>query len=352
MKTFINRSRSAREPKRPIRKNAAEGKPVSVMKDIVFKAMFTMDTDDSREALRSLLSACIHREVSAAQVINNDVAVAHLGAKAIRLDVNVIFNDGEAANLEMQVSKTADNLKNRAALSATMLLAGQSRKGHPYREIKRVYQIFFLDCTLYPRSDKLPRRYSFLEEKEHDRLTEMVEIILYEMPKLKRKVRSILAGKAGTEPLSEEEKWCMYMKYRHIKRAQPLIEELCRKEEGIMRAEKALLKVDPDYVKYIQNMNILKNKMDRAQRIYDIKQAAQAEGLAEGRQEGLAEGRQEGLAEGRQEGLAEGLAKGLAEGKLEIARNALSEGATLEFVQKITGLPADAIRNIQLTVSS
>ena len=306
MKTF-NRSRTARQLKRPVKEKAAESKPLSVMKDAVFKAMLTMDTDDSREALKSLLSACVRREVSAAQVVNNDAVVAHLGAKALRLDVNVVFNDGEAANLEMQVGKTDDDLRNRATLSATMLLAAQSRKGRPYREIKRVYQIFFLNCNLYPHSDKLPRRYSFFEEEEHDRLTEMVEIILYEMPKLERKIRAYLAGKTGSKSLSEEEKWCIYMKYRHIKRAQPLIRELCRKEEGIMHAERTLVKIDRDYINYIGKMNILKNEMDLAQRIYNIEQKAQTKE------------------------------------KLKIARNALSKGLSLELVQDITGLSNETI---------
>jgi len=43
-------------------------------------------------------------------------------------------------------------------------------------------------------------------------------------------------------------------------------------------------------------------------------------------------------------GKAEGEAKGKAEGKAEIARNALAEGASVEFVQKITGLDLEAIK--------
>jgi hypothetical protein len=43
----------------------------------------------------------------------------------------------------------------------------------------------------------------------------------------------------------------------------------------------------------------------------------------------------------------EGWEGGRGERDMEIARNALTEGATFEFVQKITGLSADAIRNIQ-----
>jgi predicted transposase/invertase (TIGR01784 family) len=111
----------------------------------------------------------------------------------------------------------------------------------------------------------------------------------------------------------------MYMKYRHIKRAQPLIRELCRKEKGIMRAEKTVIKIDSDYIKYIHNMNILKNSMDRAQRIYNIEQKAQAKGLAEGQ----------------------------TKEKLEIARKMKNAGRPLSEIEEFTGLSADAIRDIQ-----
>ena len=46
-----------------------------------------------------------------------------------------------------------------AEFYTSALLAGQQIKGKPYRDIKRVYQIFFLNCVLFPQSNKLPRRY-------------------------------------------------------------------------------------------------------------------------------------------------------------------------------------------------
>jgi len=318
MKTLFKRSRSDRELKaeirRLLRKNAEEGKPFSLMEDGVFKAMLASDNDDSRKALRSLLSACIRREVLSARVINNEINPAHLDAKTVRLDVNVTFNDGESADLEMQLGKSDDDLKVRSAYYTAMLMAGQSKKGKPYSEIKRVYQIFFLNCILFPDSDKLPRRYSYREEAEHDRLTEATEIIFYEMPKLEQKVKDYLAGKSGTKPLPEDEKWCIFMKYREEELAGPLIEELRQKEEGIMHAEKALTKIDRDYVKYIRNMNILKNKMDRAQRIYNLQKEARAEGLAEG--------------------------------KLEIARKMKNAGKPLSEIAEFTGLSFETIEKL------
>ena len=317
MKTLFNRSRSERELKRLVKETAAEGKPLSVMNDAVFKAMLTADSDDSREALRSLLSACTRRQISKVQVTRNDLVPAHLDGKAVRLDVNVTFNDGEAANLEMQMGASKDDLRDRAVFYTAMMQASQSGRGRRYREIKRVYQIFFVNDDLYPRSGKLPRRYSYFEEEEHDRLTDMTEILLYELPKLAKKAENILAGKAGAlepgvqEPLSEEEKWCIYMKYRDDERAQALIEELCRKEEGIMRAERAVQGISRDYVRAIRRMNIIKNEMDRNQRSYD-----------------------EGRAEGRAEGYAE---------KLEIARKMKEAGDPIEKIHAITGLSFEAL---------
>jgi predicted transposase/invertase (TIGR01784 family) len=276
MKTFFKRSRSDRELKRLLRKNAAEGKPLSIMDDAVFKAMLSADNDDSREALRSLLSACTRRKVATVQITRNDLVPAHMEAKSARLDVNVTFNDGEAANLEMQMKKSEDNLKDRAAFYTAMLQTSQPGRGRRYREIKRVYQIFFLNCELFPDSEKLSRRYSYREEEEHDRLTEATEIIFYELPKLEKKMQKILAGTIDMSLLPEDEKWCMYMKYRHEEQTSELIEQLCQKEEGIMRAERATYWVSRDYEKAIRRMNIIKNEMDLNERSYNEGQTEKA----------------------------------------------------------------------------
>ena len=64
----------------------------------------------------------------------------------------------------------------------------------------------------------------------------------------------------------------------------------------------------------------------------------------EGREEGLLMGREKGLLEGREEGIAEGREEGLLEGREDAARKALAEGASVEFVQRITGLDIEQIK--------
>jgi len=48
----------------------------------------------------------------------------------------------------------------------------------------------------------------------------------------------------------------------------------------------------------------------------------------------------------KNEGLAEGLEKGQKERALAIARNLLTDGAAPEYVQKITGLSLEEIKEI------
>ena len=57
----------------------------------------------------------------------------------------------------------------------------------------------------------------------------------------------------------------------------------------------------------------------------------------EGWEEGIEKGRKEGIEKGREEGRKE---------KLEIARNLLVEGLSYDFIQKITGLDIETIKNL------
>ena len=52
-----------------------------------------------------------------------------------------------------------------------------------------------------------------------------------------------------------------------------------------------------------------------------------------------------GEARGEEKGREEGRTEGRVEGRAEVARNALAQGASPEFVQKITGLDIEMINS-------
>jgi len=222
----------------------------------------------------------------------------------------------------MQIEKSSDDLTTRAALYAAMLLSAQSRKGNPYKEIKRVYQIFFLNCILFPESNKLPHRYQYLEETEHTRLTEAVEIIFYELPKMEQQVQEAIKRTARLKNLSDDEKWCIFIRYRHEEKAAALIQKLCLEDGGIMHAEKTLSKVSRDYKKFAREMAIMKNSMDRASDIYN----ARLEGIAVGE--------------------AKGLAKGEAAEKAKVAQKMKNAGQPISEITEFTGLSEETINTL------
>jgi predicted transposase/invertase (TIGR01784 family) len=165
-----------------------------------------------------------------------------------------------------------------------------------------------------------------MEETEHDRLNELIEVIYYEMPKTADTVREYFEGKETLKTLPTEQKWCIYFKYRVKEGMELLIDELRHEEEGIMRADRALRKIERDQEKRARRIF-----WDNQRLVYNSDMdAAKEKGHMEGLQEGRMEGRQEGRM-ARQE---------------EIARNALAEGLSIEFVQKITGLDLDTINNL------
>jgi predicted transposase/invertase (TIGR01784 family) len=312
------------EVRRQTRENIRRGIALDPLSDIVFKTLLTANNRDSREACRSLLSACTRRPVASLSIKNNELLPEILTGKTMRLDAHLAFNNGEKADLEMQMHKSSDDLKARAMVCASKLLSSQPLRGESYGKVKRVYQVFFLNFELFPGSDKISRRYTMREEDEQDELTNLLTVIFYELPKLEQTVRDCAAGKKDLNILPEELKWGIYLKYRNDQGMGSLIDELCRAEEGIMHAERALKRMSLSeniwWWKYARDKRRTDNASEMAARkeaLEDARTEGREKGLAEGRTEGLAEGRTEGLAEGRTEGLAEGRTEGLAEGRVE-----------------------------------
>ena len=88
-------------------------------------------------------------------------------------------------------------------------------------------------------------------------------------------------------------------------------------------AVETLVNITQDEIEYERMSNLIKSQLDYQSDMVNAKR------------------------EGRAEGLAEGMEKGREEGMEEAARNALAQGASLDFVQKITGLDIQTIAGFQ-----
>jgi len=108
-------------------------------------------------------------------------------------------------------------------------------------------------------------------------MSKFSEIIFYELPKLEGKVNKFRSGEIKIENLTDEEKWCIYMKYRHEERAVDLLNQLCQ-EDVFMHAEKAVSKVSRNYKWWARRMSEIKAELDYNQGINDARREGERKG--------------------------------------------------------------------------
>jgi predicted transposase/invertase (TIGR01784 family) len=117
------------------------------------------------------------------------------------------------------------------------------------------------------------------------------------------------------EAMTNTELWGVFFEYLTDMDKRGKIQEIIDREEGIAMALETLVTITEDERQYAYGSSLIKGELDyRSDMEY-----AKLSGLEEGRAEGI----------------------------LEIARNALAQGATPEFVQKITGLDMRTISRLK-----
>jgi predicted transposase/invertase (TIGR01784 family) len=141
-------------------------------------------------------------------------------------------------------------------------------------------------------------------------------------------------GRDDLKILSPEEKWCIFFKYKQDKVMEPLIQELCREEEGIMLANKRIDRLSRRSEDWARALYRDKVEMDYSSGLYASRMAGKAEGKVEGKAEGIVEG------------TAKGKVEGIAEAKAEAARNMKAEGDSIEKISRITGLSPEQIEKL------
>ena len=321
--------------------------------DPSFKAMFTQNTPSANAALADFISAMIGRTVTHVELTANEPAADLLDELQMAFDVGVTFDGGERAAIEMQGKNRDYGWTSRAEIQCARLLAVSAKKGSSWHA-PCVYQMSVLNFTLrecedgaagesgaarvsrggeraHNKDDKRPFSWYTMREKGGAPLSGLMNILFLELPKLR--------SRFGTPPekLSKLEKWGLFLLYADSPDAQEYIAALLKNEGGLMNAKTALTDISEDERNWwIQNSYDIARR-DREEEM----QNTLARGLARGR----AEGEALGLARGEERGLVRGRAEGEQKAKLEMVRNALDMGLTLEQTAKLTGLSEEVVRS-------
>lgn len=241
--------------------------------------------------------------------------------------VDVLCKDsiGHRFVIEMQLARDK-GFEKRAQLYAAKAYSRQLDKSGNYIDLQKVFFIAISNCTLLPDEVDYLSTHNIRDVKTNGHYLKDFQFVFIELPKF---------TKSRVEQLeSIVDRWLFFFKYA---------EETT--DEDLMRiAEKApIIKLAYDELdKFRWNE---KDLIAYEERIMDLRKE---EGiLAQKLDDATAKGREEGREEGRQEGIKIGHEKGKKAEKIEVARNLLKAGVSIDIITQTTGLSVDYIEKIQ-----
>ena len=152
--------------------------------DIVFRLVF----GNNLELTRGLVAAALGVPSSSIKDIEmkgTELAPEKIGGKFCRLDLNLIV-DGQQIDLEIQLSDEG-NFKERALFYWSKLFASALKEGCDYATAPRTFLISVVDFNLFG-ADSFSSDFGLFERARHELLTDKLNLIFFELPKLPERV--------------------------------------------------------------------------------------------------------------------------------------------------------------------
>ena len=274
--------------------------------DPIFKAIFTQGTEKSNFALKDLISSLLGRRISEMELLPNEEPVEILDEKQMSFDVNVTFDDGEKAELEMQGRNQDYDYASRAEIHAAKLLSLGNKRGSSY-DAPKVYQISVLNFEM-DKDDNSPVSWYNMRKETGARLAGKLNVIFLDLVKVRRLIDK------PVEQLTKAEKWGMFFAYADSEKHQPYVRKVIESEEALMAADfivKTMSKEDAEWFRqnsyenaiwdYNHGMYRAEKRGERrkalnaarnllAMHLLSVEQIAQAEGLSVEEVQELAKG--------------------------------------------------------------
>jgi predicted transposase/invertase (TIGR01784 family) len=271
---------------------------IDICKDNVFKAVFTKNIPESQGALSALLSAVIGRPLVVTAIDANEPPVENIRDRQIRFDIKCMAKNKEPVNVEMSVNPDAFE-PIRLEFYIGRLFTGQDIRGveKEYEDLKQTYQIAFLVKKRFFPDDEFFHTFEYYDPARGVSLGGRSRIITLELSKLE----PIVAKPSGA--MTAAEHWAVFFKYLDDKTKRQKINEIIQLEEGIDMASQVLMTISKDEVERARLESEYKYEMDTQSKVVHAKR----------------------------------------EEKREIAKEALTQGLTIELISKLTGLSPDEI---------
>jgi len=288
-------------------------KMISPLYDYVFSEIFgnQKNIDITRNFLKTLIDIP-EDEYDRLTVVSPKLRKVFKTEKSGVVDLRLNTKSGKIIHIELQVEKRT-NTRNRMLYYASRLIGDQLKLGDDYNKLHQVISIVICDHNLLEEEDSYINIYELRNEEKRS-FTKLLRVIILELPKLPETVdRTVWPWLKFFKCTEKEEFEMLALKFPELKKP-------------VSCAKKMSLWEEWKYIRFHRNLQ----KVDERNLHEQIKIDGRAEGMAEG------------LTQGRHEGLTEGMAIE----KIEVAKNALAKGLSVEIIHEITGLDIETIRRL------
>jgi len=231
------------------------------------------------------------------EILENTSFMADImGGKSCSLDVRAQLQNGTMVNIEVQL-QDEHNMDRRSLFYLSKEYTRKLKSGENYIELGNVIAINILNYN-FPKTKNFHSCFHLREDSEPDIiLTDALEIHFINMVKYRKQMKGVLNT---NDPL------CRWLAWFDKESTPELLEEVVKMDTAIQNADKRMTSLTEDEMAMDTYFRMQKAEWDRVS----------------------------------------ALGNALRKRDITIARNALAEGSTPEFVQKITGLSLEEIAKL------
>ncbi|MCL2231594.1 MAG: Rpn family recombination-promoting nuclease/putative transposase [Treponema sp.] len=275
--------------------------------DTLFKMLFVQHPDLLENLVSTLLS--IPPESIGQFVITNpEIPPDSKGEKFCRLDINMVV-EGQRVALEVQVENEGD-YPDRILYYWARGFSASLGEGGDYKDLPRTVIISILDFIQFAESPDFHSEFRPLEVKRHEPLSDKMSLHFFELKKL------------PADKLDAGNKLLLWLSLFKANTKEEIAQIKALKEPIMEQAINAFEKI------------MVTPEFQELERLRSRARHNETSALRYAREKGREEGREKG----REEGMGEGM--------LAVARNALSQGLSIEVIQSITGLDMETIKSM------
>lgn len=284
-----------------------EKKLLSPKLDVVFQVLF--GEIGSEEITKDFLKAALNEKITKVDLSKNPILrKLRLDDKMGVLDVIAEIDDREYCNIEMQMSNKDDLIK-RFLFYWAKTYSRNIHTGDFYEKLKRTIVVIITDFEVKGLEElEYCTKWKIIEEKQRKIiLTDLMEIVIIELPKIYRK-------RDNNDRLLQ---WTYFLDNPKSEEVKKIMEE----NEVIKKANEKLEEISDDEI---------------MQRIAEWKE----DGLR------LEKGRQVRFERELKEGIEKAKKEGEKQEKIQIAKKMKMQGMDIEIIIKITDLSKEEIEKL------